>query len=657
VGKLRTSFFWSACRNRYALLIMLLQAALAVFSQQQVRTIYPVTNCPRSERQADIWYFGEKAGIDFRSGNAVALTDQNVMTAFKSSAVISDSMGNLQFFTNSKDVWSKDFTLMSSTPSMLGDLGVTQPTIIIPKPGDSLIYYIFNVDVMTYQPDDTYDTKGLTYSVVDMSQNYNFGAGTSRWNLQLASPVTQKLTAVRHTNKIDIWIIVHKWGSDEFYSYLLTPGGLSAPVISKAGTSHSGGFVSQSNAYGYMKASPDGSKIALAISGMNIVELFDFNPGTGVVSNAADYTYAIPGISPYGIEFSSDSKMLTGNGPPSSPSRVYQFDLRAGLANPVLIDSMPGVRVGGMQLARDGRIYLSRTVNLLTKKDSIDVIYNPTRPGKDCNYNLLNTVTGSRFSLNGRKSTYGLPSFMQSYFERPAFTHDSVCQGDVTRFEIINKANIDNVAWDFGDGGTSNQMMPTHLYAQPGTFKVKLTETFGGKSFPDSLSITIHKLPAVELGDTILLYDGASVVLHAGDGFQSYLWSTQSTAPEITVGSGGNYWVKVEDYNCCYNYDTVYVNVFKYFFPNAFTPNGDGNNDVFRIVGLYRDINLKLYIYDRWGKMVFLSENIDEGWDGSIRGQKCPAGTYSWVAFVDFRSSDITTNGKVKFKGTVILLR
>lgn len=115
--------------------------------------------------------------------------------------------------------------------------------------------------------------------------------------------------------------------------------------------------------------------------------------------------------------------------------------------------------------------------------------------------------------------------------------------------------------------------------------------------------------------------------------------------------------MKVEDQNCCYNSDTVYVNVFKYFFPDAFSPNGDGTNDVFRMIGLYRNINLNLYVYDRGGQMIFQSDNIDSGWDGTYRGAKCPAGTYSWVAFVDFRSSDITTNGKVKFKGTVILVR
>lgn len=644
--------------------IFMVKAGMVCHAQKQVETIYPVTNCPRSEKQADIWYFGFQAGIDFRSGTAVPLTDSTGMNAFKSSAVISDSNGTLQFYTNSKDVWNRNFQKFPYAPSMLGDLGVTMPSIIVPKPGDSSLYYIFNIDVMAYHPDDSYQTRGLTYSVVNMKEDQGNGNGTSQWNIPVLSPVAQKITGVRHSNGKDYWILVHSWGNAEFDAYLLTEGGLTGPVVSTIGTIQSGVFATQNNAYGYMVASPDGTKVALAISGLNIVELCDFDASTGTVSNPRDYTYSFPGLSPYGIAFSPDSKMmytsllmLTGNGPPAVPSRVYQFDLHAAFLAPVLIDSMPGVRVGGMQLGTDGRIYVSRTVNLLTKKDSIDVIYNPTRPGLDCNYNRLNNAPGSRFSLAGRFNTYGLPNFIQSYFARPAFTHDSVCKGDVTRFNIINKANIDSVTWNFGDGTTSNQMTPVHLYGTPGNYLVKLTESFNGKDFRDSLLISIYSLPTITLGDTILLYSGATVILNAGQGFRDYLWSNGSKGSAITVEDEGNYWARVEDNHCCYNSDTVYVKVFKYFFPTAFTPDGDGKNDVFRALGIYTNIKLSVFIYDRWGVMVSRLENLEQSWDGTFQGKKCPPDTYAWVANIEFLGNDIITNGKVTLKGTVILLR
>jgi gliding motility-associated-like protein len=630
-------------------------------AQKAPTTIFPVTNCPRSERQADIWYFGEHAGIEFLDGTATPLTNQNVMVSYKSSAVISDSTGNLLFFTDAKSVWDRTFNKMPYSPSLEGDLGVSEPCLIIPQPGNSGLYYIFTVDVLAYMPDNTYETKGFEYSIVNMKSNNGLGNGTTTWNTPLLTPVSQKLTAVYHRNGKDVWIITHKWNSDEFYSYLLDSKGISNPVVSSAGPVEGGDYSSQTNAWGYMKASPDGSRIALAVSGTNAVELYNFDNSSGVVSNPQSYTFNYPDISPYGIEFSQDSRKVYASllhlpgQVPTKPSRIFQFDLNSGWSNPVQLDSIVGVRWGGMQLATDGKIYLSRTVNLVSRLDSLDVIYNPTRPGLECNFDKLNHVPNSLFYLNGGKSTYGLPDFMQSYFQRPIFTHDSVCFGDVTRFNITNKSNIDSVFWEFGDGSTSNQLTPTHLYANTGNYKVRLTEKFNGKSFPDSVNLTIYSNPVVSLGDTILMYNGSSVKLHAGGGFMEYLWSTNATDSIIEVGSGGNYWVMVKDFHCCINSDSVFVNDFKFYLPNAFAP--DGVNKIFKPLTVYKNVNYSLFIYDRWGQQVFESHEIDKGWDGTMGGQKCMPETYAWVINVDFLGSDIVTNGKIVLKGYVTLVR
>jgi gliding motility-associated-like protein len=431
-----------------------------------------------------------------------------------------------------------------------------------------------------------------------------------------------------------------------------------------------GGYSDQNNAVGYMKTSPDGSKLALAISGLNTIELYDFDNSTGRFSNPGSYTTTDHGISPYGIEFSSDSKklyvtllQLVGNGPANFPSKIYQFDLSIGFINPVLIAANHGIRNGGLQLATDGRIYISRTINHLEKKDSLDVIYNPTRPGTECNYNFLGSVSNSRFSLKGRKSIYGLPTFIQSYFDIPVFSYDGVCFRDTIHFNITNKANINSVVWDFGDGMTSASITGAHFYAQPGTYPVKLTETFNGKSYTDSVLVTIPKLPYLNLGDTILLYPQSSVNIHAGGGYPNYSWSTGSQDSVISEDSiinvvkEGNYRVRVGDQYCCFNSDTVYVKPFLYYAPSAFTPNGDGRNDVFRLVGLNPDIKLNLEIYNRGGNLVFTSDNLDQGWDGTFNGYALPLGTYIWIAKIKFLSQDIITSGDIVLKGNVILLR
>jgi WD40 repeat protein len=181
-----------------------------------------------------------------------------------------------------------------------------------------------------------------------------------------------------------VWVIAHAWDSNEFYAYLVSAKGVQEPVVSAAGSIHGGGD-EERNSIGYMKTSPDGSKLALAITGNNLIELCNFNNETGVVTTNSTYTLTRPNINPYGIEFSPDSKLLyatafqTQNPPLSNPSILYQFNLQNGLANPFVVDSTPGMSVAAMQLATDGRIYLSRTVNIISKKDSVDLQPEPSR--------------------------------------------------------------------------------------------------------------------------------------------------------------------------------------------------------------------------------------------------------------------------------------
>ena len=656
---------------RQILLFLFVFLSAVVQAQVSIYTPPEKSNCPRSQKQQELWYFGDKAGIDFRSGNAVALTDQDVMTAYKASGVICDSLGGLQFFTDGRKVWDRTFGLMPNATGLDGDLGVTQPVIIVPWPDTDSLYYVFTIDVIAIMPDNSYTTKGLNYSVVNMGRRGGLGEATDV-NYSLLSPVCQKITAVSHADGKAFWVIVHEWNSDAFYAYPVTQSGIGAPVISHAGEFHGGGYLDQDNAYGYLKAAPDGTKLASVITGRNILEVLDFDNQTGTVSNPVSYTVGDPDIAPYGVEFSPDSRYLYaslmqiwGNGPPAHASHIIQFDLAAGLSAPVSIDSTASFRLGALQLGPDGRIYVTRTVNLLAKNDSLDVIYNPTRPGTDCNSNLLNNVPGTRFALQGRYGIFSLPNMIQSFFNIPVFTYDSCCYKDVTHFRITNPANIDSVYWDFGDGSSSTDLDAYHLYAAPGSYLVTLRESFNGETFTDTMTIVVNPLPPVELGDTILLYKGATINLHAGGGYMQYNWSTGETDSVILVGEPedpsmevqGDYWVVVKDFHCCTNQDTVYIKVFEYFIPNAFTPNGDGLNDEFKAIGLYRNIKYNLRIFNRWGELMFETNDLDEGWDGRKGTAWCPPETYVWIIHVDFLGQDIVTNGSIVLKGTVTIVK
>ena len=626
------------------------------------------SDCPRSWKEAGVWYFGDKAGVDFRSGTAGALTDQNVMSALQATASICDSLGNFQFFTNGKQVWDRTDSLMPNATNLFGNPGVTQPCVIVPRPGDGSQYYLFTVDAITYDLYDStkYTTKGLSYTIIDMKlRNGKGDASPVILNVPLFTPVCQKITAVANHDRTGYWVIVHKWESNEFHAFEVTGGGISSAVVSAVGTFHGAPTrLQRNNAVGYMKCSPDGKHIAAVQTQDRIIDILDFNDKTGAVSAPQTFHVTQPEVYPYGLEFSPDSQILyatvldyLGTTLPKKPTFVYQFDLRKPVVAPAIIDSMPGRRLYAMQLGMDGRIYLSRTVKQNIKLDSLEVIYNPNRLDTLCNVSRLNNMPDQYLSLAGRKSVYSLPNFMQTFLNIPTFTWDSVCHGEVTQFRVTNKANIDSVFWDFGDGNSSRLLEPLHLFTTDGTHKVKLFERFNGKTFIDSMNVTTYALPKIGLADTILLYSGSSINLHAGGGYTEYTWSNGSADSIITVSRQDSYSVRVKDVHCCYNSDTTFVRVFNYFIPNAFSPNGDGLNDYFRVYALYKNISFSMVVYNRWGQLVFESDDVDKVWDGTSGGQMCPPDSYVWIVKIKFLGQDIITQGDVVFKGSVTIVR
>ena len=90
------------------------------------------------------------------------------------------------------------------------------------------------------------------------------------------------------------------------------------------------------------------------------------------------------------------------------------------------------------------------------------------------------------------------------------------------------------------------------------------------------------------------------------------------------------------------------------YIPNAFTPNGDGLNDSFKILGLPPEniTKFNLQIYNRWGQIVFSTNNILNGWDGTLNGEYCPEGYYTWVIFYEDNNRNKNSN-----KGSLLLLR
>ncbi len=138
--------------------------------------------------------------------------------------------------------------------------------------------------------------------------------------------------------------------------------------------------------------------------------------------------------------------------------------------------------------------------------------------------------------------------------------------------------------------------------------------------------------------------------------FVNYLWSTGQTTPSISITSPGEYFLQVTDTNACVGLDSISIKDSTcpeyLYLPTAFTPNGDGKNDLFRPLFAGATSSFKFAIYDRWGRSVFESANPSEGWDGITGGKPQPTGVYVWICVYTLYQRPQRVQ-----KGTVVLIR
>ena len=249
---------------------------------------------------------------------------------------------------------------------------------------------------------------------------------------------------------------------------------------------------------------------------------------------------------------------------------------------------------------------------------------------------------------------------VQSFLDWPHFTYDSVCIGDLSIFNITNKANIENAEWEFNDpdgvSNTADYFRPTHRFTKEGQYDVSVTETYEGNDYKYTESVTVYPLPEVSFGtDTIYIYQGDAAHLSVGDHYAAYAWSTGATSSDIYVSEPGKYWVEVQNYQCCYNADTVIVVKYELYVPNAFRPAGTANRVFKPVVPNNAVQDYRLQIYDRWGQLVFESNDLGTGWDGEINNKAAAMGVYAWR--IDYQTTSGEGTRPVKMAGTVMLLR
>ncbi len=228
---------------------------------------------------------------------------------------------------------------------------------------------------------------------------------------------------------------------------------------------------------------------------------------------------------------------------------------------------------------------------------------------------------------------------------------DKICEGNTIELVASGAYTyswtpFNTLSSPFGQTVTAFPDMPT-------TYTVTGTSIYGCENNA-SIFIDVVPLPVVNLGNSSDYCLGDPVLLHAGyNDTIDYIWQDGSHGQYYNVILAGLYWV-VADNGYCSVSDTVYIGYCtEVWIPNAFTPGEDALNSYFLAKASTELKEFKIQIFNRWGDLIFESNDIRKGWDGTFKGDVCPVDVYVYKCSYLGMSSDKEV---VKY-GTVTLVQ
>ncbi len=390
-----------------------------------------------SAQSAKVWVFGNHAGIDFNTGNPVPVYTN--MRTTESAASVCDASGALLFYTDGYYVWDQAHNRMPHGDSLIpftlnntsSSFSTAQGAIIIPVQGDRSRYYIFSLSSV-----ENGDRAGrLYYSIVDMSLNNGKGDVVVASRAQAVDTgLTEKMTAVAGTGCC-IWLVT--CGSrGNFRSYRITTSGISTiPVVSPMG---------MGLPIGKLCVSPDRKKLGATNLGSQAdgnytgAAVFDFNPGTGQVTNPVAL---LTGEGAYGICLSSGGSKAYIN---TASRKIVQYDL--GSTNPAATayTLCATASYTSLGLGPDNKIYFHERNDGVVPV--LGIISKPDLDGPACEFR-----PGGLSLLSGTGMSLGLPNIVPVWLSDTAAIEKQVafpCWKDSLQLQC--GAATGNVLWNTG---------------------------------------------------------------------------------------------------------------------------------------------------------------------------------------------------------------
>lgn len=627
--------------------------------------LFTFTLSLKAQKQNNQWRFGYFGGVDFNSNNPINITGSATATQEGSASVADRNTGALLFYTDGVSVWNSLNQLMPNGNGLLGGsvLSSTTAAAIIPMPGNMLGYYIVTID----DGSSGGGTSGLRYTEVDMNLNGGLGdVVPSRKNIFLLATATEKLEVAPASNGLDSWIITHD--NTTFYSFRVTSAGIiTSPVTSTV----SGGL---SNTSGHLKISRQLNKLACGSLAESAIRFFNFNNATGVISDLVSWTLPVSVINAgaliYGLEFSPNGEYFYF----TNLNGIYQINIQSNSTS-FITNSLYQISGGGQpasaQLGPDYKIYINN--------GNLAVINCPDLPGASCGYSPGNLFGGG----------YGLPKWVfdpkdTNISSSVKIVAQDSCLQNATTFSVADTLNILNISWLFGDpasGSINNASgnMVNHLFSGPGNYTIRaiITNSCGKDTLYLNnflvLDCSNECAASIKFSSDTCVDKQIYFSINPPTGIQSQLWNFGETAnvanntstlisPVHQYQRPGTYLVSLIITNPC-GIDTLYQTIkitdctndslnCGLFVPNVFSPNSDFVNDEFIPLSNCIFEKYELLIYNRWGELIFKTNDYNERWNGEYKNRECNTGVYAYTL-----SYKLPGQVQNKRKGSVNLIR
>jgi gliding motility-associated-like protein len=222
----------------------------------------------------------------------------------------------------------------------------------------------------------------------------------------------------------------------------------------------------------------------------------------------------------------------------------------------------------------------------------------------------------------------------------------AICEGTSTLINANSPGALD-YAWSTGDN-TASATITTG-----GTYTVTITNVC--ESIDTTFFIEETALPTIDIQADAVLCPGEEKRLEVvSESVADYSWSTGQTTPDITAREWGLYTVEGSN-ECGTALDSLLLQPFGcdncLYIPNAFSPNEDGRNDLFIPIAVCPLEDFEMKVFSRWGALMYETQSLDNGWDGTFKGEKLGSDVFAW--FISYTQA----GQQIRLEGDISLIR